>query len=208
MGLRQWLESQGHTYIVTHDKDGQDSELERNLADTDILISTPFHPAYLTPERFQKAKKLKLAVTSGVGSDHINLDAAREHSVTVVECTGSNVVSVAEHAIMSILVLIKNYIPAHQQIVDGGWDVSNIGIAVFSLSLLTRNNELTLSLPQLSELTTWKTKLLELLELVELVSASCKGSSLFNAKSSFTLITNSLIQVCLWTKKYKCFVNN
>ncbi|KAM3582909.1 formate dehydrogenase (NAD+) [Umbelopsis sp. WA50703] len=133
LGIRQWLESQGHTYIVTHDKDAQDSELDKHLPDTDILISTPFHPAYLTPERFEKAKKLKLALTSGVGSDHIDLDSARKHGVSVVECTGSNVVSVAEHAVMSILVLIKNYIPAHQQIFEGGWNVSQIAKRAYDL---------------------------------------------------------------------------
>ena len=31
------------------------------------LITTPFWPAYLTPERIKKAPKLKLAVTAGIG---------------------------------------------------------------------------------------------------------------------------------------------
>lgn len=40
---------------------------------------------------------------------------------------GSNVVSVAEHVLMSILVLIKNFVPAHDQIIRGEWDVAAAG---------------------------------------------------------------------------------
>lgn len=126
LGLREWLESQGHTYIVTDDKEAP-CELDKHLPDTDILITTPFHPAYIGKERFDVAKKLKLAVTAGVGSDHISLAEARKHNVSVVEVTGSNVVSVAEHVMTSILVLIKNFLPAHEQIVKGNWNVAEAG---------------------------------------------------------------------------------
>lgn len=36
------------------DKDGEKSELARHLPDTDIIISTPFHPAYVTKELIEK----------------------------------------------------------------------------------------------------------------------------------------------------------
>src|SRR5688500_1710470 len=58
LGLRKFLESQGHTLLVTSDKDGPDSALEKALPDADIVISQPFWPAYLTAERFAKAPKL------------------------------------------------------------------------------------------------------------------------------------------------------
>src|ERR1700722_12321270 len=48
LGLRQFLEAQGHTLIVTSDKDGPDSVFEKELPDADIVISQPFWPAYLT----------------------------------------------------------------------------------------------------------------------------------------------------------------
>lgn len=38
---------------------------------------------YLTADLFEKAKNLKLCVTAGVGSDHIDLDAAVKHDVQV-----------------------------------------------------------------------------------------------------------------------------
>ena len=99
LGLRRYLETGGHNFIVTSDKDGKDSVFERELPDADVVISQPFWPAYLSAERMKKAKKLKLALTAGIGSDHVDLEAAIKHGVTVAEVTGSNSISVAEHAV-------------------------------------------------------------------------------------------------------------
>src|SRR6202045_3383262 len=68
LGLRKFLEDQGHTLIVTSDKEGTESQFEIELHDADVVISQPFWPAYLTNERIKKAKKLKLAITAGIGS--------------------------------------------------------------------------------------------------------------------------------------------
>ncbi|KAI8575020.1 hypothetical protein K450DRAFT_263706 [Umbelopsis ramanniana AG] len=135
LGLREWLESKGHTYVVTDDKEPSDSELDKHLPDTDILITTPFHPAYMNGERLEKAKKLKLAITAGVGSDHYDLEHIHKHKpdLSVLEVTGSNVVSVAEHVLMSILVLIKNFVPAHAQITNGEWNVANVAMRTYDL---------------------------------------------------------------------------
>jgi formate dehydrogenase len=86
----------------------------------------PYHPAYLTRERLARAPKLKLALTAGIGSDHVDIEAAREAGIAVAEVSGSNVVSVAEHVVMMILTLVRNYLPAHQQAVAGEWDVARI----------------------------------------------------------------------------------
>ena len=83
LGLRKYLEANGHKLIVTSDKDGPDSVLERELHDAEIVISQPFWPAYLTAERIAKAKKLKLALTAGIGSDHVDLQAAIDRGITV-----------------------------------------------------------------------------------------------------------------------------
>ena len=113
LGLRRFLEDAGHRLTVTSDKDGPDSVFERELPDADVVISQPFWPAYLTPERIAKAPKLKLAMTAGIGSDHVDLDAAIEHGVTVAEVTYSNSISVSEHVVMMILTLVRNYLPSH-----------------------------------------------------------------------------------------------
>jgi formate dehydrogenase len=125
LGLRKYLEGLGHTFIVTSDKDGPHSVFEKELPDADIVISQPFWPAYLTADRIRKAKRLKLAITAGIGSDHVDLEAAIEAGITVAEETFSNSISVAEHAVMMILSLVRNYLPAHQIALDGGWNIAD-----------------------------------------------------------------------------------
>ena len=125
LGLRKFLEAQGHTLVVTSDKEGANSTFDRELPDAEIVISQPFWPAYLTAERIAKAKKLKLAITAGIGSDHVDLDAAIKHGVTVAEVTYCNSISVAEHVVMMILGLVRNYIPSYQWVVNGGWNIAD-----------------------------------------------------------------------------------
>src|SRR6202035_1954000 len=125
LGLRTFLEEGGHTLVVTSDKDGPDSVFERELPDAEIVISQPFWPAYLTAERIARAPQLKLAVTAGIGSDHVDLQAAIEHGLTVAEVTYSNSISVSEHVVMMILALVRNYIPSYKWVIDGGWNIAD-----------------------------------------------------------------------------------
>ncbi|MFF3978729.1 NAD-dependent formate dehydrogenase [Streptomyces sp. NPDC001828] len=125
LGLRGFLESRGHTLVVTSDKDRDGSVFDRELVDADVVISQPFWPAYLTPQRIASARKLKLAITAGIGSDHVDLDAAIAHGVTVAEVTYSNSISVAEHVVMMTLSLVRNYLPSHQVVLDGGWNIAD-----------------------------------------------------------------------------------
>jgi formate dehydrogenase len=125
LGLRRFLEEHGHRLIVTSDKDGPDSVFERELPEAEIVISQPFWPAYLTAERIAKAPRLKLAVTAGIGSDHVDLQAAIDRSITVAEVTYSNSISVSEHVVMLILALVRNYIPSYQRVIAGGWHIAD-----------------------------------------------------------------------------------
>ncbi|NKK76331.1 NAD-dependent formate dehydrogenase [Rhizobium leguminosarum] len=125
LGLRKYLEANGHTLVVTSDKDGPNSAFERELVDADVVISQPFWPAYLTAERIAKAPKLKLALTAGIGSDHVDLQAAIDRGITVAEVTYCNSISVSEHVVMMILGLVRNYIPSYQWVVKGGWNIAD-----------------------------------------------------------------------------------
>jgi formate dehydrogenase len=125
LGLRSFLESQGHTLVVTSDKDSTNSTFERELHDAEIVISQPFWPAYLTAERIAQAPELKLVITAGIGSDHVDLQAAIERKITVAEVTFSNSISVSEHVVMMILSLVRNYIPSYQWVVNGGWNIAD-----------------------------------------------------------------------------------
>jgi formate dehydrogenase len=125
LGLRKYLEGLGHTFVVTSDKEGPNSIFERELPDADVVISQPFWPAYLTADRIAKAKKLKLAITAGIGSDHVDLEAAIQKGVTVAEVTYSNSISVSEHVVMMILALVRNYVPSYQWVIKGGWNIAD-----------------------------------------------------------------------------------
>src|SRR5208282_4152158 len=72
-----------------------------------------------------KAPKLKLAITAGIGSDHVDLTAASRQGITVAEVTYCNSISVAEHAVMQILALVRNYLPSYGWVVRGGWNIAD-----------------------------------------------------------------------------------
>ncbi|MER5790817.1 NAD-dependent formate dehydrogenase [Streptomyces sp. NPDC001980] len=126
LGLRRFLEDRGHTLVVTSDKEGADSTLDRELPDTDVVVSQPFWPAYLTAERIAASPRLRLAITAGIGSDHVDLPSAIAHGMTVAEVTFSNSISVSEHAVMQILTLVHNYMPAHEWVTaKKGWNIAD-----------------------------------------------------------------------------------
>jgi formate dehydrogenase len=125
LGLRGFVEERGHELTVTADKDGPESVFERELPSAEIVISQPFWPAYLTAERIAKARDLKLAITAGIGSDHVDLQAAIDSGITVAEVTYCNSISVSEHVVMAILALVRNYIPSYRWVVDGGWNIAD-----------------------------------------------------------------------------------
>ena len=125
LGLRKFLEERGHTFVVTSDKDAEGCEADRELVDADIVISQPFWPYYLTRKRIESAPNLKLAITAGIGSDHVDLQAAMDHSIDVVEVTYCNSISVSEHIVMMILSLVRDYHTQHAVVKEGGWNIAD-----------------------------------------------------------------------------------
>ena len=125
LGLRKYLEDAGHTLVVTSDKDGEGCVADMELVDADIVISQPFFPYYVTREKMESAPNLKMAITAGVGSDHVDLQAAMDHGVDVVEVTYCNSRSVAEHIVMQILVLVRDFTTQHNIVNDGGWHIAD-----------------------------------------------------------------------------------
>ena len=125
LGLRKYLEDLGHTLVVTSDKDGEGCVADKELVDADIVISQPFFPYYVTREKMESAPNLKMAITAGIGSDHVDLQAAMDHNVDVVEVTYCNSRSVAEHIVMQILVLVRDFTTQHKIVNDGGWHIAD-----------------------------------------------------------------------------------
>jgi formate dehydrogenase len=108
---------QGHTVELATSA----TELEPHLPDAEVLISTAFTP--ITREMLQRASHLRFIQVAGVGTDHVDLGAARELGITVAAVTGANTVSVAEHVVMVALALMRGLIPAHNQMARGEWSL-------------------------------------------------------------------------------------
>ena len=125
LGLRKFLEERGHTLVVTSDKDGEGCTADKELVDADIVISQPFWPYYVTREKMETAPNLKMAITAGIGSDHVDLQAAMDHNIDVVEVTYCNSRSVAEHIVMMILSMVRDYHTQHKIVNEGGWDIAD-----------------------------------------------------------------------------------
>jgi len=125
LGLQKWADDNGHELVITADKDGDGCELDKHIVDADYVISQPFYPAYITRARMDKAKNLKMALTAGIGSDHVDLSAAMDHKVDVAEVTFCNSISVSEHVVMMILALVRNYLPSYEYAKNGGWNIAD-----------------------------------------------------------------------------------
>ncbi|KXN91013.1 putative formate dehydrogenase, partial [Leucoagaricus sp. SymC.cos] len=122
LGLETWLKGLGHELIgwPPH-KEGPDSDFQKHIVDAEVLITTPFHPGYLTRDLVEKIVPPTPCVV-------ILCDLCISSWVS-----GSNVVSVAEHVVMSILLLVRNFVPAHEMIERGDWQVSDIARNAFDL---------------------------------------------------------------------------
>ena len=125
LGLRKFLENNGHQLVVTSDKDGDGCTADKELVDADIVISQPFFPYYLTREKMETAPNLKMAITAGIGSDHVDLQAAMDRKVDVVEVTYCNSRSVAEHIVMMIVSMVRDYHTQYAIVNNGGWDIAD-----------------------------------------------------------------------------------
>jgi D-3-phosphoglycerate dehydrogenase len=73
-------------------------------------------------ELIERALKLRVIARAGVGVDNIDIDAATEHGILVVNCPYGNVVSAAEHTWALLLAVCRKLIDAHQTLKGGAWD--------------------------------------------------------------------------------------
>lgn len=122
LGLKEHLSDDHELVVITSDED-----LDDHLDDVEVVISSPFLPLYVTKDRMEKAPNLKLSITAGVGSDHVDLNAAQDKDIAVVEVTGSNQVSTAEHAVTTMFLLLRNFQEGNRQAREGEWDLPRVG---------------------------------------------------------------------------------
>ena len=66
-----------------------------------------------------------MAITAGIGSDHVDLQAAMDNKIDVVEVTFCNSRSVAEHIVMMIVSMVRDYHNQHRIVNEGGWNIAD-----------------------------------------------------------------------------------
>ncbi|MEL6310567.1 MAG: hydroxyacid dehydrogenase [Chloroflexota bacterium] len=76
----------------------------------------------ITPEIYAAAPNLKAIARAGVGVDNIDLDAATEHGVVVMNTPGGNTISTAEHTFGLMLALARHIPQGHASLKAGRWD--------------------------------------------------------------------------------------
>ena len=111
--------------ITFDDQNGIDANaLLECIADYDALIVRG--RTKVTPEVFAHASKLKVVGRCGVGVDNINLEAAKEKGVIVVNAPVATTIAVAEHAMALMLAMVREITKADSGLKAGIWYKSEI----------------------------------------------------------------------------------
>ncbi len=111
--------------------DAPDVEVVRqtNLSPSDLLAVIGEYDALLvrsqtqvTAEVLAAGKRLKAVGRAGVGVDNIDINAATQAGVVVINAPDGNTISTAEHSFAMLMAVARNIPQAHKKLVDGTWD--------------------------------------------------------------------------------------
>lgn len=90
----------------------------------------------VTPKIIESGENLKIIGRAGVGVDNIDLDAATQKGIIVVNSPDGNTMAAAEHTIALMLAMARNIAPAATSTKEGKWDRSKFtGCELFSKTL-------------------------------------------------------------------------
>ncbi len=103
-GIREILDAAGFETLLL-EKYSSKAELLAAVADVDAII---IRSDIIDAEVFAVAKQLKIVVRAGAGYDNVDLEAATQHGVCVMNTPGQNANAVAELVIAMLLFGIRN----------------------------------------------------------------------------------------------------
>jgi D-3-phosphoglycerate dehydrogenase len=128
------VEALGPDFEVRH-CDGTDrAALLAAVADAEaILVRSATH---VDAEVLSAARRLRVVARAGVGLDNVDVRAATQNGVMVVNAPTSNIVSAAELAVALMLAAARHVSPAHAALTRGEWKRSRYtGIELFEKTL-------------------------------------------------------------------------
>ena len=76
----------------------------------------------VTADVIQLGEKLRIIGRAGVGVDNVDVPAATQRGILVVNSPGGNTIAAAEHALALLLALSRHVAQAHASTMGGGWD--------------------------------------------------------------------------------------
>jgi D-3-phosphoglycerate dehydrogenase len=128
------VEALGPDFEIRHCNGADRAELLPAIADVDaILIRSA---TKVDAEALAAAPRLKVVARAGVGLDNVDVRAATQSGVMVVNAPTSNIVSAAELAIGLLLAAARQISPAHASLRNGEWKRSRFtGIELFEKTL-------------------------------------------------------------------------
>lgn len=119
------IDALGPDFEIRHADGANRDELLPALADVDaVLIRSA---TKMNAEAIASAKNLKVIARAGVGLDNVDVPAATQAGVMVVNAPTSNITSAAELAVGLLLSTARNIAPANQALKGGAWKRSKYG---------------------------------------------------------------------------------
>lgn len=89
------------------------------VAESDALITRS--GTAVTPELVSAGSRLRIVGRAGVGLDNVDVDAATERGILVINAPEANIMSATEHTMAMLLALCRNIPEAHASVKRGEW---------------------------------------------------------------------------------------
>jgi D-3-phosphoglycerate dehydrogenase len=114
---------------ITCTSDTSEESLSEKVKDFDGLLFMQTARHYkITRKIIESGDRLRFIQAAGVGYDQVDVDAATDHGVLVMNVPGATTVSVAEHAVALIMACAKNIVKSDKTVRGGGWLTMDFGI--------------------------------------------------------------------------------
>ncbi|MBM9459240.1 phosphoglycerate dehydrogenase [Nocardioides sp. zg-536] len=113
------VEALGPDFEIRHCNGADRAELLPAIVDVDAILVRS--ATKVDAEALAAAKRLKVVARAGVGLDNVDVKAATQSGVMVVNAPTSNIVSAAELAVALMLAAARHVSPAHAALRNGEW---------------------------------------------------------------------------------------
>jgi D-3-phosphoglycerate dehydrogenase len=134
--LPEWISQHIKSAEIVCTSDVSEESLSRQVRDFDAILFMQTVSHYkINKKIIASGDKLKFIQSAGVGYEQIDVDAATDHGVVVMNVPTATTVSVAEHAIALIMACAKNIVKMHKTILEGGWRTMIFGVELRNKTL-------------------------------------------------------------------------